>query len=288
MKPTHNQESIREKMLNMAVNNYTFIYSTCKDIKKRNKKIYKSISSDVERRMREMENVRPSYTNLKNNTLLGLVYVLDMQLDHKCLMTGFNQNNNNDLKVWFRDKEFKIFYKKVLIVLTYNEQKKDSLDMSDADIERYTYFLLTKSGVLFTYFLNKEPSITIEKIKSFLSKIFDWSASISNFSPSLTNEQEVIFNEIKTGIKNIKNIKYKDDPTKKNMTNEKQEQYNVLDDMKNNIKIKYISGLNNKHRFHKLPVEHWRDGHWRFYKNGTKVWIEGNYVGGNKENYYAA
>jgi len=285
MKPTYNQESIREEILSVAASNYAFVYNTCKEIKRIDKKTYKTINSDVERRLKKMENVRPSYNNPNNNALFGLLYVLDMPLDCEYFMTSINTNTDDDLRIWLRDKDFKIFYKKVLIVLTYLENNKYFIDMSDIDKEQYTYFLLTKSGVLFTYFLNKEPNITVEKVKSFLSKAFHWKATILSFSPPLNNEQEIIFNEIKTG---VKYIKHKNNPTRKNMTYKKQEQYNVLDDMKNNIKIQYISGLNNKHRFHKLPIVHWRNGHWRYSKNGTKVWIEGKYVGGNQEKSYAA
>ena len=285
MKESKNQEIFKKSILRIVGENYNFVYDLCRNIKRSDKKLYKSISSNVDKRMKLMQNVRPSYTNSRNNLIQGLFYVLDIPTSNGCFITGMNEGDNNDLIKWIRDKEFKIFYKKVLIAFTIIEEKRDSITLSDEELDTYTYFLLTKAGVLFTYFIHKEKNITVEKIKSFLSKVFDWKSMILNFAIPLTTEQEMILDEIKTG---IKYLKLKGEPSRNNVTYENTHQYNVLDDMKNNITIEYFSGKNGKHIMHKLPVKHWRTGHWRNLKNGNTVWIEGKYVGGNQEKSYAA
>lgn len=278
-KLTDNQKILKETILRIANENYNFVYDLCRNIKRSDKKLYKTVGSDVDKRIKLMQNVRPSYTNSRNNFIQGLFYVLDIPTSNGCFITGMNERGNNDLIIWLRDKEFKIFYKKVLIALTFIEEKRESITLSDEELDTYTYFLLTKSGVLFTYFINKEENITVEKVKSFLSKVFDWKSMILNFAKPLTHEQEMILNEIKTG---VKYIKLKCEPSRNNATYKKVHQYNVLDAMKNNIVIKYDSGKNGKHLMHKLPKLHWRKEHWCYYKNGTKRLIPGMWVGGNK------
>ena len=279
MKESKNQEILKETIIRLANENYNFVYDLSRNIKRSDRKLYKSISSDVNKRIKLMQNVRPSYTNSRNNLMQGLFYVLDIPTSNGCYITGMNERGNNDLSIWLRDKEFEFFYKKVLIALTFIEKERESITLSDSELDTFTYFLLTKAGVVFTYFIQKEKNITIEKVKSFLSKVFDWKSMILNFVIPLTTEQEITLDEIKTG---VKYQKLKGEQSRNNVAYKKVHTYNVLDDMKNNITIKYFSGKNGKHTMHKLPVKHWRAGHWRYYKNGTKVWIEGKLVGGNE------
>ena len=125
-------------------------------------------------------------------------------------------------------------------------------------------------SLLFLYVF-KNKKITIIKIRNFLSL---WIVKLKiNFliMENLTNEQKTIIQQLRTGIKEEKqknlnplnNIEYK----------KSNKHFSILDTVTSFIKIKYISGLNGSHRFHKSPDEHEREGHWRHYANGSKTWI---------------
>ncbi len=154
------------------------------------------------------------------------------------------------------------------------------------ELANKTMFLFSMQGILLVYFLNNiNTVISNEHIKSFFSKAFDWEKFNVNFSVSMNSEQQEIMREIRTG---IKHTDLKKDQSIVNYTYSRSNNYSVIEDMSNNIIVQYISGKNGKHTIHKLPVLHWREGHWRHYKNGTKVWVEGKWVGGNEDNLYAA
>lgn len=263
----------KELLLNYAEHNYKFIYEYCKYVKSQDKQLYKSVSSDVEKHMKSMKYIRPKNIKFQYGFLLGLYCVLDTDLGS--IFIHNESRDYKDLEKWLKDKKFKIFYKKVLILLEFIENGKYKL--ADKYLIDSTMFLSNEIDILFLYFLCNETNITNEKIKSFLSKAVNWDQSILNFEKPLNAEQNAVLEEIKTG---IKTVKLKQTPTKLHSTKRnKNSKYNVIEDMKNNIKIKYISKKNGKHSYHKSPTMHTRGGHWRHYTNGKKVWIQTMIVG---------
>jgi hypothetical protein len=130
-------------------------------------------------------------------------------------------------------------------------------------------------SLLFLYVF-KNKKITIIKIRNFLSLWIVKSKINFLIMENLTNEQKTIIQQLRTGIKEEKqknlnplnNIEYK----------KSNKHFSMLDTVNNFIKIKYTSGLNGSHRFHKSPIEHKRKGYWRHYKDGREIWIEPTFV----------
>jgi len=126
--------------------------------------------------------------------------------------------------------------------------------------------------ILFTYmFQDKKP--TLVKIRNFLSWYIRKIGIKIDIRTNLTNEQKVVFEQIMTGVKYEKE-KNMTPANNQNYTKKENKHFSIKNASDNFIKIKYISNQEYKHRFHRRPIEHTREGHYRFYKNtGKKVWI---------------
>ena len=275
---TENQKEIALKLKAFATSSYMFINENYKLIKKDNKNIYKKISSIVDKNLKIMENIKPTFLIPNSNMhLYGLSYILDLKVDTTFTLIGCSNNRMDELSKYLKDKNFKIFYRKLLIVLAYNDECKDFIDLFNDTTRDNLHLISSIEGIVLTYFISQEKNITKLKMMSFYSKIINWNLSSISFSILLNQEQELTLNQIKTGIKYLKE---KEDTTRENSKYSKSNcQYNLLDDMKNNITVKYVTNKDYKHLHHKSPIQHTRKGHFRHYKNNKTVWVESMIVG---------
>lgn len=125
---------------------------------------------------------------------------------------------------------------------------------------------------MITSYILKDKKLTIKKIQNLLSWYLAKSGIILKVDSKLTQEQQTILEQITIGIKYekekninpVNRLNYKKKPNK---------YFSIANITDNFIKIKYISKQDYRHRFHKSPMEHQRQGHYREYKNGNKVWI---------------
>lgn len=275
-KINQDQEDIKTYLLLESSMNFEFVNNMYKSLKS-NKKIFKRVNKHAEKLIVSHTNQDSVRDNSSNNDMFtGLFYVLGKEMDESCHIINAYQNNPKDLKKWLKDKGFRLFYKKTMIALLMVTQDRESILLTDKEIVHHTNLLTSNTSILFTYFLNVEKNITVEKVKSFFSKVFDWSVTSVDFHVPLNEEQERIMEEIRTG---IKYKKLKKEPSRNNESYTKSDKFNVTDFLKNNIKIKYVSAKEYKHIHHKSPIQHMRTGHWRHYSSGKKVWIETMVIG---------
>lgn len=256
--------------------NYTYIIKTASDIQKKDKQTFKKLSKRINA---DLLGIGESILNqdLKfNNILLLLHLILGLDAYDSYISENLKNNDIENLKIWLQDTEFKVFYKKVLLVLAYMKTGSKQNIFDNKSLDSSIYFVSNMQGALFVYFMSKIKIISADKIQSFFSKVFDWKTFDISFSVPLSFEQELIMNEIKTGIR--KEV-IKQDPIRTNAYYIKTSKYDVVQDLLNNIKIKYISEKEYKHLHHKSPIQHIRKGHWRILSNGKKIWIEEMVVG---------
>lgn len=271
-----NQEDMKTYLLLESSMNFEFVNNMYKSLKN-DKRYFKKLNKYAEELIvsfTDQDSVKDNSSN--NDMFTGLFYVLGKEMGGSCHIFNAYQNNPKDLKKWLKDKEFRLFYKKTIIALLIVSEERESIFLSDEELRLRTNLLGTNTSILFTYFLNVEKNITVEKVKSFFSKVFDWSVTSVDFHVPLNEEQERIMEEIKTG---IKYKKLKKEPSRNNESYTKSDKFNVTDFLKNNIKIKYVSAKEYKHIHHKSPIQHMRTGHWRHYSSGKKVWIETMIIG---------
>ena len=212
---------------------------------KKHRDEYISVSTDNLLRDREEIELMNQFFAL----LLGIV--LDKKEFHIMLLSSFI--SNNFIQYILKDNHFSNF-------VLYSLMDKEPKNVIGSNI----------ISLLFLYVF-KDKKMTVTQIRNFLS-MWIVKSNINFFIPEhLTSNQEAILHQIKTGIKEEKqknlnplnNIEYK----------KSNKYFSILDTVNSFIKIKYISGLNGIHRFHKPPVEHKRKGYWRHYSNGKKTWI---------------
>ena len=155
-----------------------------------------------------------------------------------------------------QDKAFKNF-------LMYSLQ--DKIELND-------YYELFFEQILFAYMF-QDKKLTLVKIKNFLSWYINKVGAVVSPRTNLTNEQKAIFEQIMTGVKYEKE-KNMSPANNHNYKKRENKYFSIKNASDNFIKIKYVSNQGHKHRFHRRPIEHTREGHYRFYKNtGKKVWI---------------
>lgn len=130
-------------------------------------------------------------------------------------------------------------------------------------------------SLLFLYIF-KNQKITVAKIKDFLSMYIVKSGVNLEVFSSLTSKQRVIFNQIKTGIKEEK--EKNQNPSNNIGYKKSYKDFSIIDTTNNFIKIKYTSNLNGKHSSHKSPIEHDRRETIRHYKNGKVVPVKSSVV----------
>jgi len=195
--------------------------------------------------MEEMAQIKHFFARL-----LGIV--LNKEKIH--MMLSFSLISKEFTQYITQDKEFKNF----VLYCLMDEEPKNIIGSNIISL-------------LFLYVF-KNQKMTVVKIRNFLSMWIVKSKINFLIVENLTAEQNTLIEQLRTGVKEEKqknlnplnNIEYK----KSNKI------FSILNTVGNFVKIKYISGLNNSHRFHKSPIEHERKGYWRHYKDGREIWIE--------------
>ena len=256
--------------------NYTYIIKTASDIQKKDKQTFKRLSKRIDANLLEIGESIFSQDLKFNNILLLLHLILGLDAYDSYISENLKNNDIENLKIWLQDTEFKVFYKKVLLVLAYLKIGSKQNIFNNKSLDSSIYCVSNMQGALFVYFMSKIKIISADKIQSFFSKVFDWKTFDISFSVALSFEQELIMNEIKTG---IRQEVIKQDPIRINNHYFKTAKYDVVQDLLNNIKIKYVSEKEYKHLHHKSPIQHIRKGHWRTLSNCKKIWIEEMVVG---------
>jgi len=124
---------------------------------------------------------------------------------------------------------------------------------------------------LLFFYIFKDKKITVSRIKHFLSMFIVKSGVEFEVKSKLKTNHKILLNQIKTGIRDEreKNL----NPANNTEYKRKNKKFSISNIAENFIKIKYTSNLNGSHRFHKSPIEHIRNGHYRHYENGKVVWI---------------
>ena len=125
-------------------------------------------------------------------------------------------------------------------------------------------------SLLFLYVF-KNKKMTVAKIRNFLSIWMVKSKTNFLIPEHLTSEQKILIEQLRTGVKEEKQKNF--NPINNSDYKKSNNHFSILDTVDSFVRIKYISGLNGSHRFHKSPDEHEREGHWRHYSNGNKIWI---------------
>ena len=94
---------------------------------------------------------------------------------------------------------------------------------------------------------------------------------------------EMIVQKLKSGISGYSTKKSVKHQSANNIAKDRDDS-NIFDNLINNAyRVKYVSGKNGKHAFHKSPEPHWRKEHWKTTRNGFRVHIRGTWVNGNPD-----
>jgi len=245
---------------------YKSVNTSVKDFKKNNKKEYRNLLQNVE------ESFYKNIFNQMIDSILGgnvssllsdiVGYVFDTSIG-----LNIKQHNQISYENIFKDKSFMIFYTKLYIYkqLLKKDNKEHLIIENIFDI---------RSSIL-TYFFINENKITETKVLNLLSFFFK-NSTITLNEKDITKENIEKIRLITTGVKYIKE-KTNPLPTINPLVigKNKSKKFDLLQYLSTRITIKYVSGKNNKHILHKKPKEHYRSGHYRFYKKtGKKVWIK--------------
>lgn len=220
---------------------------------------YKKLSQSARRKLQKRKDrfciasTQSLYTNIE--AIIGLqnfiLNLLTISLDMPSLKVSFSapDNTRKFISYILEDRSFKNH----IIYCLMNEAPD--------------YIIGSNIISLLFLYIFKNQKMTPTKIKDFLSMYIVKSGVNFKISSSLTSKQKIILNQLKTGIKEEKeknqnpsnNIGYRGKSLK---------EFSIIDTTSNFIKIKYISNLSGKHRFHKLPKEHFRKETMRYYKSG--------------------
>ena len=259
----------------IAEDNYNFIIKAFVDLSKQQSSLLKKSMKKMRVDTTTLHNVLPKLNNKEYDVLLYLYPVLGLDcLDHY-IGNGL-EHSAKYLHKWLEDKNFRQFYKKVLLVMSIIKKGKVKVSFNNDVLADRTMLLYSIQGILWVYFIHNMKSISDEDIKSFFTSVFDWKTFNVNFSVAFNEEQKEMMRQIKTGIKYV--VFKQDEEVSHKSLDTKSKEYNVIDDIKNSITIKYDSGLNNKHRYHKSPIMHYRNGTWRTCNSGKKVWVKGCWI----------
>ncbi len=217
------------------------------------------------------------------------------KLEIQKLVKGYTESSVLDLYLHKKSySEMKRFIPSLFCVVLDTDELELSLSIStniyqfinfileDRDFKDYLKYSLMNgnseniigSNIISKLFLYiyKDMKITIPKIKDFLSLYISKSGVNLEINSTLTTEQKIILEQIRTGVKYEKEVNQT--PANRIGYKKSNKQFSIIDTTNNFIKIKYISNKNNKHSFHKSPKEHYRRGYWRHYKNGNVIWVE--------------
>ncbi|MEA2017834.1 MAG: hypothetical protein U9N59_05240 [Campylobacterota bacterium] len=247
-----------------------------KESERLNKKAIKSLRKKTDKKLVTLKNNGyffdqvPSMFNQPELTTLFLYESLNLLKTFNITTVNIIYLEFLDLNILFKDKDFLIFLKYIMLAdEIYNLKKEDSsFDTQTEYLSNLKRFFSDIRSIFLSYCLVKEKSLTKLKIQNITSFVMNNSKIIG--LPELSKKQISIFNQIKTG---VKYEKIKNDSVNMNITYSKPKRFNLLEKVKRSIKIKYISNQEYKHRFHKSPIEHERKGHYRYYKSGKKVWV---------------
>jgi len=92
---------------------------------------------------------------------------------------------------------------------------------------------------------------------------------------------EMIVKKLKLGISGYTTKESIKNQSVKNIKTHKYD-VNIFDNLINNAyRVKFISGKNGKHAFHKSPEPHLRKEHWKITRNGKKILIPATWVNGH-------
>jgi len=255
---------------------YKETLSILKDNEKIDKQQMKQVKKQVNNKINTLEKNVKFFDQHNNNQLtqIFLFESLDVLKELTLSPLWISYLEYVDVKQLVKDKIFLIFLKHNMMIDIVYKFQKENIECFDTQTEYAknlrTYFGDMRSLVL-SYFLIKEKNITKIKIQNISSFVLKGS-TINGTSYLYTNKQ-LVLNQLTTGIKYEK-IKESVNNTTNTRPYTKSNKFNILDSVKNTIRIKYLSKQAYKHQFHKSPIEHERQGHYRTYKNGKKVWIQ--------------
>lgn len=269
----------------IIIQNHLAVYDLINEFnqssKKQHKKEYKKLLKDI--RQEHIKKASLTHLSFDNNTTT--VLIISSIYGIKDYEINFNFNSNIVLKseileTALKDASFKKYFEKVLFCLEVMRNtgviSQETLELNE--ILTYSDSILS---IIFAYYLKNEKNITKEKLKSFFSKIIDWEKTKIDIDFPLSDEVKQDIREVKSA---VKYEKFKEAICRNNKEYKKTYKYDVLQFFNNNIRIKYITPSEHKHLFHKSPIQHVRQGHWRYYKkSGLKVWVEEMIVGNKIE-----
>jgi len=201
------------------------------------------------------------------NHLKNIVTIAQIQNFIECLL-GIVFNNAS-FKVSF---SYSANIEKFLKYILKDKQFKNYIPHAIENIPKYNLYHPNLITFLFLYIFQKK-TITQIQLKNFLSLVITKADIHFNVLSKLTYEEEIVLEQIKSGIKyqKLKSLNsINNEGYKKN-----NKYFSILSVVDRYINIKYISNQEHKHRFHKSPKEHYRKPTIRHYKNGKTILIKG-------------
>jgi len=189
-----------------------------------------------------------------------LLNLLSIVLDYPSLKVSFSAPDNTKkfIEYILQDRSFKNH----IIYSLMNEKPKNIIGSNIISL-------------LFLYIF-KDKKMTIVKIKDFLSMYIVKSGVNFEVASSLTSKQKIVLNQLKTGVKEEK-LKNQN-PLNNSGYRKSSKHFSIIDTTNNFVRIKYISTLNGKHKFHKSPIVHFRRETIRYYKSGKVVHVKSSIV----------
>lgn len=252
---------------------YSETVSIIKKSEKINKKGINKLRKKVNKRVGSIQNDIKFFDQYNENQLTTMFLLESLGILKELIVTPLfiSYLEYLDVKELIKDKEFVIFLKNIILIdeiYDINKSEPD-FDTESEYLKNLRIYFGDIRSIFLSYFIVKEQNKTINKIQNITSFVIK-NSRIYGLSV-LSQKQLDLFKQIHTG---IKYEKIKQEIQNTNTTYTKKSKFNILNKVKNTIKIKYISKQDYKHRFHKSPVEHKREGHYRHYKSGKVVWIE--------------
>lgn len=201
--------------------------------------------------------------------------------DFNLCITSIKRINIDEL---LKDKDFSIYFRKIVLIhILYETYATDIVD--DFNPRAYHMYFGNIESIFLSYCLLKEKNFKLTTLQNILSYILKGSVLMNDVE--LSQIQQKTLKQILTGIKYDKLKSEKVDNSETRLYNKK-EKFNILEKVKRSIIIRYVSNKNGKHSSHKLPIMHWREGHWRVYKSGKKVWVKGCWINESTSNVRVA
>lgn len=264
------------KLISFIVVFVETVLSSIKDLKKIDKKRYISIKRNVNNELKKKISLINDYPffGMEENTISHcFVSLFDIEVN-----VIISENKSIQYDKLIKDNEFMRFFTKLIIF-----EKTFYSNLSNEHKIFFNSCFSDVRAILMSYSLYKEKKVNMNKMLSFLS-FFLKGSKITILNENVSAYKLKQIEMITTGIKSeklvssVNNSNY-NPKSKDNLASS----FDIVESMKNRIRIKYISGKNHKHiDGHKSPETHLRKGHFKRLRNGEIRWISETIVNGDK------